>query len=137
MAEPIWRPPTLRRCRWWRTPSTWLSPPSCCITTPSWPDLEELSRFLCNDGAILAVTNGPADKAEIRQVWREAGRRVGGPTFEVPRWLDDFNLDNGPSVLGEFFDVVALDRTKGTFLFPGPGPSGRGSKAFVPASAAE
>ena len=84
--------------------------------------LEELSRVLHNDGAILAVTNGPADKAEIRQVWKEAGRRIVGPTFEVPRWLDNFNLDNGPSVLGELFDVVAVDRTKGTFLFPDPGP---------------
>jgi SAM-dependent methyltransferase len=84
--------------------------------------LEELSRVLHNDGAILAVTNGPADKAEIRQAWEEAGRRIIGPTFKVPRWLDNFNLDNGPTVLGELFDVVAVDRTKGTFQFPDPGP---------------
>ncbi len=84
--------------------------------------LEELSRVLHNDGAILAVTNGPADKAEIRQAWEEAGRRTIGPTFKVPRWLDNFNLDNGPGVLGEVFDVVAVDRTKGTFQFPDPGP---------------
>lgn len=84
--------------------------------------LEELSRVLRNDGAILAVTNGSADKAEIRQAWKEAGRRVMGPTFEVPRWLENFNLDNGPAVLGELFDVVAVDRTTGTFRFPDPGP---------------
>ena len=84
--------------------------------------LEELSRVLHNDGAILAVTNGPGDKAEIRQAWEEAGRRVIGSTFKVPRWLDNFNLDNGPTVLGELFDVVTVDRTRGTFQFPDPGP---------------
>jgi SAM-dependent methyltransferase len=84
--------------------------------------LEELSRVLRSDGAILAVTNGPLDKAEIRQAWEQAGRRVIGPTFEVPRWSDNFNLDNGPTVLGELFEVVAVDRTKGTFQFPDPGP---------------
>jgi SAM-dependent methyltransferase len=84
--------------------------------------LEELSRVLRGDGTILAVTNGPADKAEIRQAWREAGHRVVGVTFEVPRWLDNFNLDNGPTVLDELFDVVAVDRTKGIFQFPDPGP---------------
>jgi SAM-dependent methyltransferase len=84
--------------------------------------LEELSRVLHSNGAILAVTNGPGDKAEIRQAWKDAGRRVMGVAFEVPRWLDNFNLDNGPTVLGELFDVVAVDRTKGTFQFPDPGP---------------
>lgn len=84
--------------------------------------LEELSRVLHNDGAILAVTNGPGDKAEIRQAWEEAGRRVIGSTFKVPRWLDNFNLDNGPTVLGELFDVVTVDRTRGIFQFPDPGP---------------
>jgi SAM-dependent methyltransferase len=84
--------------------------------------LEELSRVLHSDGAILAVTNGPGDKAEIGRAWEEAGRRVVGPTFKVPRWSDSFNLDNGPTVLGDLFDVVAVDRTTGTFQFPDPGP---------------
>jgi SAM-dependent methyltransferase len=84
--------------------------------------LEELSRVLHNGGTILAVTNGPMDKAEIKQAWEEAGRRIVGPTFKIPRWLDNFNLDNGRSLLGECFDVVAVDRTKGTFRIPDPGP---------------
>ena len=84
--------------------------------------LEELSRVLRNDGVMLAVTNGPGDKVEIRKAWEEAGRRVIGPTFEVPHWLDNFNLDNGPTVLGELFDVVTVVRTRGIFQFPDPGP---------------
>ena len=39
-----------------------------------------------------------------------------------PHWSDNFNLDNGAAVLGETFDVVAVDRTRGTFEFPDPGP---------------
>ena len=84
--------------------------------------LQELSRVLRSDGMILAVTNGPEDKAEIRQAWQEAGRRIIGHTFNVPHWSDNFNLDNGATVLGKTFDVVAVDRTKGTFRFPDPGP---------------
>src|SRR6202035_3392940 len=84
--------------------------------------LQELSRVLQGDGTILAVTNGPGDKAEIRQAWQEAGRRIIGPRFNVPHWSDNFNLDNGATVLGETFDVVAVDRTRGTFVFPDPGP---------------
>ncbi len=84
--------------------------------------IEELSRVLRSGGAILAVTNGPGDKAEIRQAWQEAGRRIVGQTFNVPHWSDNFNLDNGATVLGETFDVVAVDRTRGTFEFPEPGP---------------
>jgi SAM-dependent methyltransferase len=84
--------------------------------------LDELSRVLRRGGAILAVTNGPGDKAEIRQAWQEAGRRIVGPTFNAPHWSDNFNLDNGATVLGETFDVVAVDRTRGTFIFPDPGP---------------
>jgi SAM-dependent methyltransferase len=84
--------------------------------------LDELSRVLQRGGAILAVTNGPGDKAEIRQAWQEAGRRIVGPTFNVPHWSDNFNLDNGATVLGETFDVVAVDRTRGTFVVPDPGP---------------
>ena len=84
--------------------------------------LEELSRVLQSGGMILAVTNGPGDKAEIRQAWQEAGRRIIGKTFDVPHWSDNFNLDNGATVLGETFDVVAVDRTRGTFVFPDPGP---------------
>ena len=84
--------------------------------------LQELSRVLRSDGMILAVTNGPEDKAEIRQAWQEAGRRIIGHTFNVPHWSDNFNLDNGATVLGKTFDVVAVDRTRGTFRFPDPGP---------------
>ena len=84
--------------------------------------LHELSRVLRSGGMILAVTNGPGDKAEIRQAWQEAGRRIIGRTFDVPHWSDTFNLDNGATVLGETFDVVAVDRTTGTFKFPDPGP---------------
>ena len=84
--------------------------------------LQELSRVLQSGGTILGVTNGPGDKAEIRQAWQEAGRRIIGHTFNVPHWSDNFNLDNGPTVLGEAFDVVAVDRTRGTFEFPDPGP---------------
>jgi SAM-dependent methyltransferase len=84
--------------------------------------IEELFRVLQSGGAILAVTNGPGDKAEIRQAWQEAGRRIVGQTFNVPHWSDNFNLDNGATVLGERFDVVAVDRTRGTFEFPEPGP---------------
>ena len=84
--------------------------------------LQELSRVLQSGGTILAVTNGPGDKAEIRQAWQEAGRRIIGQTFNAPHWSDNFNLDNGAAVLGETFDVVAVDRTRGTFMFPDPGP---------------
>ena len=84
--------------------------------------IEELSRVLKRGGTILAVTNGPGDKAEIRQAWQEAGRRIIGQTFNVPHWSDNFNLDNGATLLGETFDVVAVDRTRGTFVFPDPGP---------------
>ena len=84
--------------------------------------LQEVSRVLQSGGTILAVTNGPGDKAEIRQAWQEAGRRIIGPTFNVPHWSDNFNLDNGAAVLGQMFDVVAVDRTRGTFTFPDPGP---------------
>ncbi len=84
--------------------------------------LQELSRVLQSGGMILAVTNGPGDKAEIRQAWQEAGRRIIGQTFNVPHWSDNFNLDNGATVLSETFDVVAVDRTMGTFRFPDPGP---------------
>lgn len=84
--------------------------------------LGELSRVLQSGGTILAVTNGPGDKIEIRQAWQEAGRRIIGQTFNVPHWSDNFNLDNGATVLGETFDVVAVDRTRGTFRFPDPGP---------------
>ena len=84
--------------------------------------LDELSRVLQSGGTILAVTNGPGDKIEIRQAWQEAGRRIIGQTFNVPHWSDNFNLDNGATVLGETFDVVAVDRTRGTFRFPDPGP---------------
>ena len=84
--------------------------------------LRELSRVLHSGGMILAVTNGPGDKAEIRQAWQDAGRRTIGPTFKTPHWSDNFNLDNGAAVLGETFDVVAVDRTRGTFMFPDPGP---------------
>ena len=84
--------------------------------------LHELSRVLRSGGMILAATNGPGDKAEIREAWQEAGRRVIGRTFNVPHWSDTFNLDNGATVLGETFDVVAVDRTRGTFKFPDPGP---------------
>jgi SAM-dependent methyltransferase len=84
--------------------------------------LRELSRVLQSGGTILAVTNGPGDKAEIRQAWQEAGRRIIGQTFTAPHWSDNFNLDNGAAVLGETFDVVTVDRTRGTFEFPDPGP---------------
>ena len=84
--------------------------------------LHELSRVLQSGGTILAVTNGSGDKAEIRQAWQEAGRRVIGHAFKVPHWSDNFNLDNGATVLGETFDVVAVDRTRGTFKFPDPEP---------------
>jgi SAM-dependent methyltransferase len=84
--------------------------------------LDELHRVLRKGGTVLAVTNGPTDKAEIKQVWREAGLRIVGPTFEIPNWLDNFNLDNGRSLLGERFDVVAVDRTTGTFRVPDTGP---------------
>ena len=84
--------------------------------------LQELSRVLQSGGTILAVTNGPGDKAEIRQAWQEAGRRIIGQTFNAPHWSDNFNLDNGATVLGETFDVVAVDRTRGTFMFPDPEP---------------
>ena len=84
--------------------------------------LQEVSRVLRSGGTILAVTNGPGDKAEIRQAWQEAGRRIIGRTFNAPHWSDNFNLDNGATVLGETFDVVAVDRTRGTFLFPDPAP---------------
>lgn len=84
--------------------------------------LQELSRVLRSGGMILAVTNGPGDKAEIRQAWQEAGRRIIGHTFTAPHWSDNFNLDNGATLLGEMFDVVAVDRTMGTFEFPDPGP---------------
>lgn len=84
--------------------------------------LQELSRVLQSGGTILAVTNGPEDKAEIRQAWQEAGRRIVGHTFNVPHWSDNFNLDNGATVLGKTFDVVAVDRTTGTFEFPDPEP---------------
>ena len=84
--------------------------------------IEELSHVLQSGGTILAVTNGPGDKAEIRQAWQEAGPPLIGQTFNVPHWLDNFNLDNGATVLGETFDVVAVDRTRGTFEFPEPGP---------------
>ena len=84
--------------------------------------LQELSRVLQGGGMILAVTNGPGDKAEIRQAWQEAGRRVVGHTFNTPHWSDNFNLDNGATVLGETFEVVAVDRTRGTFKFPDPEP---------------
>ncbi len=84
--------------------------------------LQELSRVLRSGGMILAVTNGPGDKAEIRQAWQEAGRRIIGRKFNAPHWSDNFNLDNGATVLGETFDIVAVDRTRGTFRFPDPGP---------------
>ena len=84
--------------------------------------LQELSRVLRSGGMILAVTNGLGDKAEIRQAWQEAGRRIVGHTFKVPHWSDNFNLDSGASVLGKAFDVVAVDRTRGTFRFPDPEP---------------
>jgi SAM-dependent methyltransferase len=84
--------------------------------------IEELSRVLKRGGTILAVTNGPGDKAEIRQAWQEAGRRIIGQAFNVPHWSDNFNLDNGATVLGETFEVVAVDRTRGTFVFPDPEP---------------
>lgn len=84
--------------------------------------LQELSRVLHSGGTILAVTNGPDDKAEIRQAWQEAGRRIIGHAFNVPHWSDNFNLDNGPTVLGESFEVVAVDRTRGTLKFPDPEP---------------
>ena len=84
--------------------------------------IEELFRVLQSGGTILAVTNGPGDKAEIRQAWQEAGRRIIGQTFNAPHWSDNFNLDNGATVFGETFDVVAVDRTRGTFKFPDPGP---------------
>ena len=84
--------------------------------------LQELSRVLQSGGMILAVTNGPGDKAEIRQAWQQAGRRIIGHTFKVPHWSDNFNLDNGATVLGEAFEVVAVDRTRGTFKFPDPEP---------------
>ena len=77
--------------------------------------LQELSRVLQGGGTILAVTNGPGDKAEIRQAWQDAGRRVIGHSFKVPHWSDNFNLDNGATVLGETFDVVDVDRNRGTF----------------------
>jgi SAM-dependent methyltransferase len=84
--------------------------------------LQELSRVLQGGGTILAVTNGPGDKAEIRQAWQEAGRRIIGHTFRVPHWSDNFNLDNGATLLGEAFEVVAVDRARGTFEFPDPEP---------------
>lgn len=84
--------------------------------------LQELSRVLQSGGTILAVTNGPKNKAEIGQAWQEAGRRVIGQTFTAPHWLHNFNLDNGATVLRETFDVMAVDRTRGTFQFPDPGP---------------
>ena len=84
--------------------------------------LQEVSRVLQSGGTFLAVTNGPGDKAEIRQAWQEAGRRIHGQTFDVPHWSDNFNLDNGATLLAETFDVVAVDRTRGTFKFPDPGP---------------
>ena len=84
--------------------------------------IEELFRVLHCGGTILAVTNGPGDKAEIRQAWQEAGRRIIGQTFNAPHWSDNFNLDNGATVFGETFDVVAVERTRGTFKFPDPGP---------------
>ena len=90
---------------------------------------EELSRVLQTGGTILAVTNGPGDKAEIRQAWQEAGRRIIGRTFNAPHWSDNFNLDNGATLLGETFDVVAVDRTRGKFEFPDPDRSWRGSRA--------
>jgi SAM-dependent methyltransferase len=99
--------------------------------------LGELSRVLRHDGAVLAVTNGPADKAEIKQAWEEAGRRTVGPTFEIPQWLDNFNLDNGPTALGELFNVVAVDRTKGTFQIPDPGPVLAWVQSFRPGFDAE
>ena len=98
----------------------------CCLhavsRTSFGPSPQEMSRVLQSGGMILAVTNGPGDKAEIRQAWQEAGRRIIGQTFNAPHWSDNFNLDNGATVLGEAFDVVAVDRTRGTFKFPDPGP---------------
>ena len=61
------------------------------------------------------------DRLDI-QAWQEAGRRIIGQTFNAPHWPDNFNLDNGATVLGETFDVVAVDRTRGTFESPDPGP---------------
>lgn len=84
--------------------------------------LDELNRVLHTGGTVLAVTNGPTDKAEIKQAWREAGRRIVRPTFDIPHWLDNSDLENGRILLGERFEVVAVDRTTGTFQIPDAGP---------------
>jgi SAM-dependent methyltransferase len=41
--------------------------------------LREVRRVLRAGGSLLAVTNGPGDKQEIRDHWERAGRRVLGP----------------------------------------------------------
>jgi SAM-dependent methyltransferase len=90
---------------------------------PNLPDgLSEVRRILRPEGMLLAATNGRDDKREIRDAWEAAGRRVVGPGFKVPRWGDRFNLDDGPQALEEFFEVLAVDRTTGTFRFPDPEP---------------
>jgi SAM-dependent methyltransferase len=83
--------------------------------------LSEIRRVLRPDGVLLAATNGCGDKREIRDCWQAAGSRVVGPGFKVPRWGDRFNLDDGPEVLGGFFEVVEVDRTRPeTSVRPGP-----------------
>jgi SAM-dependent methyltransferase len=84
--------------------------------------LSEVRRVLRPDGMLLAEANGRDDKREITDSWEAAGRRVVGPGFKVPRWGDRFNLDDGPQALGEFLEVLAVDRTTWTFRFPDPEP---------------
>jgi SAM-dependent methyltransferase len=93
--------------------------------------LRELSRVLQCGGTILAFTNGPGDKAEIRQAWQEAGRRIIGQTFTAPtgRTTSTLTMEQPCSVRhsmswpsigrGEPLSFRILDR------------SWRGSKAFA------
>jgi SAM-dependent methyltransferase len=90
--------------------------------------LSEIRRVLRPGGVFLAATNGIGDKREIRECWQSAGCRVVGPAFEVPRWGERFNLDEGPEVLDGLFEVAEVDRTRGTTVGARSSTTQRGNR---------
>ncbi len=72
----------------------------------------ELRRVLCEDGVLLAVTNGAGHIEEIGRVLEDAVREVAGDdTFHVDRSGERFTLEAGGDVLRVAFrDVQRHDR---------------------------